>query len=274
MIWTLHVRPKNLILILGYSFAPALSCLLSGQITLFLLLGLTLFLRLHGTRPFLAGVSLWFCMLKPHLFVPFGIALIAWMIAKRAYQILLGTITATSFSSAITYVIDPGIWGHYAQMMREVRIDRISIPCFSMVLRDHVPPRYAWLQYLPLALGSLWALLYYRRHRADWDWLEHGSLLMFVSVLVAPYTWFMDQCVLIPALLHGAYVARSRSLIALLALGSAFIEIEILRGVPLLRSMVFLWTTPAWLLWYLVATRWQRRLDRLPTSEAPLTAAV
>jgi hypothetical protein len=255
MVWVMHDRPKNQLHWLGYSFAPALSCLLSGQVTIFLLLGLALFLRFHRSRPFLAGVSLWLCMLKPHLFLPFGVVLIVWVILTRSYKILLGTVVALGVSSAVAVMFDPLVWVQYGQMMRTARIDRLAIPCLSIMLRQKISPNTIWLQYLPAVLGCVWALGYFRRHRDDWDWLEHGSLLMLVSVLVAPYTWFMDQVILIPALLHAAYVTRSRNLVAILALASAVIEVEILRGLPLLQSALFLWTAPAWLVWYIFATR-------------------
>jgi hypothetical protein len=85
--------------------------------------------------------------------------------------------------------------------------------------------------------------------------MAHGSLLMLVSVLAAPYSWLMDQAILIPALLHAAYLIRSRSVVAILALASAVIEIGILCGLPLMFSASWLWTAPAWLTWYLYATR-------------------
>src|SRR5258708_32325658 len=85
--------------------------------------------------------------------------------------------------------------------------------------------------------------------------MEHGSLLMLVSVLVAPYTWFTDQAILIPALLHAAYLTRSRSLVAILALASAVIEIGALRGLAPTHSALYLWTAPAWLAWCLYALR-------------------
>lgn len=255
MVWIMHGRPKNQLHFLGYSFAPALSCLLSGQMAIFLLLGLVLFLRLHRSRPFLAGASLWLCMLKPHLFLPFGVALLAWVIITRSYKLLLGSVVAFGLSSAIAFMLDPLGWVNYRQMMIAVRIDRIAIPCWSVVLRHVVSPHTLWLQCLPAILGCAWALAYFRKHRDDWDWMEHGSLLMLVSVLVAPYTWFMDQVILIPALLHAAYFTRARSVVAALALASAIIEIAIFRGVPLLHSAFYLWTAPAWLAWYLCATR-------------------
>ena len=257
MLRHLNGQPRSPLYLLAYSFAPALSCLLSGQITLFLLFGLVLFLRFHATRPLLAGAALWLCLLKPHLFLLFGMVLLVWIVTDRAYKLLLGTAAAVAFSTAVVLLFDHPAWAHYRQMMLQARIDRLPSPCLSMLLRAHVPPHTLAVQCLPAALGCVWALAYYARHRAAWSWLEHGSLLVLVSVLLAPYTWFMDQCVVIPALLYAAYRTQSRALIALLAVGSAMIEIELLRGVPLLHGAIYAWAPPAWLLWYLLARRFR-----------------
>jgi hypothetical protein len=267
MIRRTHGDPKNQIHWLGYSFAPALSCLLSGQITIFVLFGLAVFLRFHRSKPFLAGLSLWFCLLKPHLFLPFGISLLAWVVLSRSYKILAGAASSIVISSAVTFWLDPSAWAHYGQMMNSRRPDLMPIPCLSVLLRQHIG-HTDWLQYLPAAAGCVWAIGYFRKHRDEWDWLHHGSLLMLISVLVAPYTWFMDQAILIPALLHGAYSARSKRSIAVLALASAAIEIEILRGLPLLQSYFYLWTAPAWLAWYLFSNRLVRdSLSAFSTAE-------
>lgn len=255
MVWIMQGHPKNLLHLLGYSFAPALSCLLAGQVSLFILLGLVFFLRWHRSRPFLAGASLWLCLLKPHLFLPFGVVLLAWIIFTRNYKIVAGTAFALGISTTIAMILDPRVWTQYAQMMSAARIDRVLMPCVGSLLRFYVPPHTLWLQCLPAGLGCLWAVAYFLKHRDRWNWVEDGSLLMLVSVFVAPYTWFMDQAVLIPALLCGVYCTRSRSLIAILALMSAVIEIEILRGLPLLHSVFYLWTAPAFLVWYVLATR-------------------
>jgi hypothetical protein len=252
--------PKNLLHVLAYSFAPALSCLLAGQVSLFVLLGLVLFLQLHRSRPFLAGASLWLCLLKPHLFLPFGVVLLLWIILSRSYRILAGTAFALGLSSAVATLLNPLVWTQYTQMMRTTRIDRLPIPCLSVVLRQYVYPHTLWLQCLPATIGCAWALVYFLQRRHEWDWIEDGSLLMLVSVLVAPYSWFMDQAVLIPALLHGLYFARSRTLVAIFAMLSAVIEIFAIRGVEL-HSAFYLWTAPAWLLWYLWAARASRAIE-------------
>jgi hypothetical protein len=258
IVWVMHGRPNNLVPLLGYSFAPALVCLLAGQVSIFVLLGLALFLRLHRSHSFLAGASLWFCLLKPHLFLPFGIVLLVWAVTTPSYKLLAGVAVALGFTTAVAVLWDPLVWLHYSQMMRTTSIARMQqqlIPCLSIMLRWTISRKTMWLQYVPSAFACIWALAYFRRHRDDWDWMEHGSLLMLVSVLVAPYAWLMDQAILIPALLHAAYLTRSRSLIAILALASAVIDIGALRGMALLHSAFYLWTAPAWLAWYLYAVR-------------------
>jgi hypothetical protein len=161
--------------------------------------------------------------------------------------------------------MNPLVWMQYGEMMHQERLDRVLIPSPSTMLRQHVYPHTLWLQCLPAGIGCVWALAYYLKRRAEWDWVRDGSLLMLVSVFVAPYTWFMDQAVLIPALLRGAYLTRSRTLIAILALMSAVIEIAIFRKVPLLHSAFYVWSAPGFLVWYLFAGRSRSTLVALET---------
>jgi hypothetical protein len=83
---------------------------------------------------------------------------------------------------------------------------------------------------------------------------------------VAPYCWLFDQGLAIPALLRGAYVTRSRVLLVLLAFASLVIEIELMSGVAI-TSALFLWTAPAWLVWYLVACA---RRNEPPADQRPV----
>jgi len=253
MVWQMHGRPSKLLNFLGYSFAPALVCLIVGQTSLFALLGLVLFLRLHRTRPFLAGVSLWLCALKPHLFLVFGVVLLMWVVVSRSYKVLLGAVTALAASCALTWLLDPAAWGQYSHMMRSYGIEREFIPCWSVVLRLWVSPQTTLLQYVLLLPACCWAVVYFWRKRHSWDWVTDSSLLMLVSILAAPYCWVFDQAAAIPALLDGAYRTRSRVLLALLAAASLGIEVALVCGIRL-PSAFFLWTAPAWLVWYLVST--------------------
>ena len=253
MVWHMHGRPKRLLNFLGYSFAPALVCLITGQTSMFSLLGLVLFFRLHRSRPFLAGMSLWLCALKPHLFLAFGVVLLAWVVVSRSYRVLIGAATAMAASCALAWWIDPTAWVDYAHMVRTDGIENQFIPCLSVVLRLWINPGVMWLQFLLPGLSCVWALGYFLKRRHQWDWFKDGSLLTMVSIFAAPYCWAFDHVVMIPALLHAAYSTRSRILLTLLALASLAIDIGMVMGVQL-PSKLFLFSAPAWLAWFLLAS--------------------
>jgi len=256
MLWIMHGRPKTFRTVLGYTFGPALICLINGQPALLALLGLVLFLRLHRTRPFIAGVSLWLCALKPHLFLPFGVVLLVWIVVSKSYRILAGACAAVAAGCAIAFFIDPMAWTQYAQMVRTFGMERDYIPCLSFYLRFWLSPNTMWVQYLPVGLACVWALGYFWARRKVWDWMEHGSALMLVSILVAPYVWLYDQVLAIPALLHGAYRTQSRGLLVTLALLSALVECALF-GNAVKPQALYLWTpwtAPAWLVWYVAAS--------------------
>ncbi|MGP8173217.1 MAG: glycosyltransferase 87 family protein [Terracidiphilus sp.] len=253
MLWLMHGHPINRLHWLGLSFAPALICMMMGQTSLFALLGYVLFLRLHPTRPFMAGMSLWLCTLKPHLFLPFGVVLLVWVLVSRSYRILAGAAVAMAASCAAVSCIDLAAWIDYARMMRTMGAVSENVPCLSVALRLWLSPQTMWLTYLPAALGCAWALGYFWTRRQAWDWMKHGSPLMLVSFLTAPYSWIYDGCLAIPALLEGAYLTRSKTLLVILAFASVLIEVELIGGIKI-SSVLYLWTAPVWLAWYLCAT--------------------
>jgi hypothetical protein len=141
-------------------------------------------------------------------------------------------------------------WIQYAQMMRTTGVVTEHVPCLSVALRLWISPQTVAVTYLPAALGCTWALGYFWSRRHTWDWMTDGSLLMLVSLLTAPYAWVYDDCLAIPALLHGAYLTRSRILLGVFALASVVIVIELVSGIKLPTNF-YLWTAPAWFAWYL-----------------------
>lgn len=243
-------EPESRMHLLGYAFAPALMCVLNGQSSLFALLGLVLFLKLHRTRTYLAGSALYLCAIKPHLFLPFAAALFLWTAANRSYRLFFGFVTTLSAAMAVTMWFDPMVWSHYRQMMQTSGIANEFIACPAVALRFAIHREAIWLQYLPAALGCGWAVFYYAKHRANWDWMEHGAMLLVVSLMVSPYAWVTDQAILLPAVMLATAHWASPIHIRLLMLASALIEIQDLRGVTL-HSPWVLWTAPFWLAWYL-----------------------
>lgn len=241
---------------LGLGFTPALLCLTMGQTSLFALLGLVLFLRFHAERPFAAGLALWLCALKPHLFLPFTAALALWIVVSRSWKIVAGAVVALAATSAISLALDPRAWSDYLGMLRSPLVNNEFIPCLSDALHHWLWPHQVWTQYLPAALACIWAVAYYWRRRAHWNWMANGSPLILVSLLLAPYAWFYDQCLAIPALLFAAYAVRHRILLTAVSLAilATYLQLRFVH----ITSPLWLWTAPAWFAWYLLAARSQR----------------
>jgi hypothetical protein len=254
MCWRILGRPGGIIRLLGYSFGPALACLLAGQSSLVALLGLVTFLRFHRAKPLLAGLGLWLCTLKPHLFLPFGIVLLAWILVRRAYGVLIGLSLGVAAGAGVVLLLDPSVWVHYHAMFPASGVTREFIPCLSVALRLWIRPFSIWLQFVPAVIACLWAVYFFWKRKEIWDWSKDGSLLMVISIMVAPYCWFTDQALLIPAVLYAACITNSRYLLSVLALISAAIELMLLCSVSM-HSPLYLWTAPAFLAWYVFAVR-------------------
>jgi hypothetical protein len=217
-----------------------------------MLCGLSLFLRLHKSRPFAAGAALWLCTLKPHLFLPYALVLLIWIFVSRSYRILSGAAAAFAVGAAITSLVDPAAWSQYIYYMRTSVITREFTPCLGDLLRDRINPSAEWIAFIPAILGCIWALFYFWPRRHAWDWLEHGSPLLLVSLLVAPFGWIFDQSVALPAILFAVSRNLSQTMLSLLALIYVLIEVQIVSPFGL-HSALYLWIAPAWLVWYLFA---------------------
>ncbi|MGA9060128.1 MAG: glycosyltransferase 87 family protein [Terracidiphilus sp.] len=252
MLWKILDTSGSRLNWLGYCFPPALFCVILGQTSILLLFGLVLFLRLHKTRPFAAGTALWLCTLKPHLFLPFALVLLAWILVSRSYRILAGGVVAFAAGAAITSFVDPSAWSQYAYYMRTSVITREFTPCLGDLLRDSIHPSAEWLAFVPAMIGCVWALAYFWPRRHAWDWLENGSPLLLVSLIVAPFGWIFDQALAIPAVLFAVSRNSSQNLLSVLALIYILMEMQIVSPFGL-HSMAYLWTAPAWLVWYLFA---------------------
>ncbi|MGD0832401.1 MAG: glycosyltransferase 87 family protein [Terracidiphilus sp.] len=254
LLWILNGRPDTRYHLFGYLFAPALACMMAGQLGIFLLLGVVLFLFLYQSRPLLSGAALLLCSLKPHLLLPFAVVLFLWIVWSRAYRILLGFAAALAASLALSYCIDVHAWQQYSLMMRAGGAVNEAVPVLSVTFRNLLDRNAVALQFLPQTCACLWGIWYFWTRRTRWNWMDHGLVLLLVSVLCTPFGWFFDETILLPAILAGVYcaVAARRSLWPL-ALFAGVAAAELLAHVQA-TSPFYLWTTPAWLAWYLYAT--------------------
>ena len=96
--------------------------------------------------------------------------------------------------------------------------------------------------------------LYFWSERSDWEWMDQGLLVLLVGAICTPFGWITDEAVVLPAVLTGAYRATSpRRSIWPIVLFAGAVMVELMMNAPI-KSHLYLWTTPAWLCWYLYAT--------------------
>ena len=255
IVWLLEGRPSSRIHLFGYLFPPALACLMAGQLGIFCLLGVSVFLLWHERRPFYAGAALLPLTLKPHLFFAAALVLLCWVVWRRSPRILAGLVAAMAASFAVVLLFDREAWAQYIAMMHSNLIQDRFAPTLSAYLRLYLAREMVWVEYFPAAMACGWALWYFWSRRERWSWMDHGLLVLLLSVMCAPYAWLTDEAVLLPAVLVGVYRAIEvrRSLIPIAIFGAAAL-IELYGNVRI-TSWYYTWTTPAWLAWYLYATK-------------------
>jgi hypothetical protein len=249
----LRVPPEDRALV--FLFAPAIAVFRTAQTSPFLLLGFSLFLCLHRRRPFLAGASLLFMAIKPHLFLVFWAVLLADSIYRRRLLVFAGLAAALAAGTLFAMSFNTHIWQNYFAMLRGSDLDSEFFPTTSMMFRLLIDSRAIWLLFIPSAVAIVWGVWYYTRNRLVWHWGTHGMLLMLVTVLATPYSWFPDEIVLLPALVFAITFPyrRARSLEILVVINLAAILV-LMAGNRSIVSTVYLWTPSAWLAWFLYAT--------------------
>ncbi|HEV2136288.1 MAG TPA: glycosyltransferase family 87 protein [Terracidiphilus sp.] len=267
LLWRLNGRPASRIHLFGYLFAPAIACMMSGQLSIFLLLGVVVFLSFHRSHPLMAGAALLPCALKPHLFLVVACVLLVWSVYRRNFRVLFGFMTALLASCAVTLIFDVHVWRQYFAMMSELGVLQMFIPTFGDALRFLIDRNATVLQFVPLMLGTGWGLWYFWTRRDRWSWTSEGLLLLLVSDACAPYGAFTDECILLPLVLVGLYRAaesKRSSIPLMLANGAALIEL--FAHVNII-SPYYLWSVPAWLAWYFYAGRKVERRSKYPVSQ-------
>lgn len=245
-------EPDDRLYLISYFFPPVVACIMAGQLGLFLLLGFVLFLRFEWDHPYVAGLGLAVCLLKPHLFVPFGLVLLLSCCYHKRWRILLGGAGGLLLACGSATLIDPNGWAQYARMMKttaEVQSD--FIPTVSTFVRILIDPNRAWLQFVPVFIASCWALGYFWRRRHLWEWTADGLLVLGVSLLCSPHAWLTDEAVLLPLIIVGLMRAQAAGK-SLIPFGVVIVAAlaEIFLNCPP-TSWYYIWTPSVWLGLYL-----------------------
>jgi hypothetical protein len=114
---------------------------MAGQVSILILLGTALFLRMNGEQPLLAGVSLLLVSFKPHLFLLFWPVLLLHSFYQRRYRVLLGLAAAMLVAAGFAMYSDPGVWSHYFAAARSEGLESQYFPTLSSTLRVLIPTK-------------------------------------------------------------------------------------------------------------------------------------
>jgi len=248
LIQSRYEASDKILFLFGVSFGPAVLCLLSGQTAIFVLLGYCLFLSLYRTSPFWSGCSLWLCALKPHLFLPTAVVMTLWALYRRNYKFLIGIASTIAVSSAVAVKYDASIFSHYWAMLSNPELSRELVPSAAILLRRMLPNSVRWVQYLPAIIGCVWAAWLFQRKREVWKWEDQGSIVLLVSLAVAPYSWISDLTIAVPALLF-ATLRFDRQFALVMALLTSSVELMTIFH-PNLHAPIYAIFAPACLGFY------------------------
>src|ERR1700751_5793797 len=252
-------QSRSLCVVIGYTFAPVLGCLLAAQIGLLLLLGIVLFLVGEEKRPFLAGAALLLPFAKPHLLVFFWLALVIWVMARKKIAVAEGFLVAVASATGITLLIDHAAFQHYFRFLHTAAIENEFIPTVSGVLRLLLFRPYFRLQFVPMAFGLLWSVWYCVKHRTNWDCRDHGLAVMVVSILTTPYGWLTDEVVLMPAMVFAGVAilggqkkirVTKRIALGIFAVLNWILLMLLALHIPLQLGLYF-WSSLLWFSWFL-----------------------
>lgn len=247
---------RSLCLLWGIAFAPVLACLMAGQASLLVLAALVLFLRWEKTFPFWAGAALIVPLAKLQLFAPFFLVFAIWAILSKRWSVIAGLVTALCAAVALALAFDPNIFTHYEITITRDHISGDFIPTLSGVIRALLFPRLMWVQFVPVTVGLIWAMWYYRKVER-WDWRTNGLAILLACILVAPYAFLNDEVVLLPVLLYAGlrinersdWDTKARLLLWVLTTLSGTLLLLVIWAVSL-GSGLYFWSGLVWAGWY------------------------
>ena len=193
-------------LVLAATFVPGLIALRMGQISPWLLLGITGFLRAEraqgaqrARRDLLAGAALALLMIKPHVTYLFLLAALwwAWRNRRRHWRVLIGWLAALIGASVLVSLVSTDVFFCYLGAAAGPPL-YWAPPTIGTWLRLLFGPEHGWLQFLPPLVGGLALVIWLWRRRGPWCWMDVTGPLLLASSVTAAYGWSYDQLVLLP----------------------------------------------------------------------------
>lgn len=218
----------------GALFVPNIDGLAWNQIGFLITLGIAgLFWSLVRGKDIYAGVFLAVISLKPHLFLPLGLALLAWILLKRRFAILYSCLITIGVLLAAAVYRFPSIVSSWLSWTTDRTYD-VSVPSVVGLVRScffeftGIAPYWPMALIPGLVLVSLLAWLV--KCKGDIDWGRTMPWLLGLSLAAAPFINIHDlsillinQVVIVARLSHAGISTRVKgiylSLLVLLQAG-------------------------------------------------------
>jgi hypothetical protein len=244
-----------------------------GQITPLMLGALTAFLLLaRSRRDFLAGVCLIGLGMKPHLLYLVVLAILLWTARSRRWKIAIGMGTIYALATAVALLFDPPALDYF-HGTTQAALDTIC--GVGGALRSIFGMQYAWLQFVPTVVGTVWFAVYWSRHRKTWQWEEHVPMLVLVSLVTAPYAWNHDYVLTLPAFVAlTVTLSKTRTDWMLPCTFYLVLQVAIFNEIELFSKAWAAASGVLWLVFYLAVQRYfgsTRQTGALPLA-APASA--
>lgn len=239
----------------AFAYMPTLQTIRIGQISIWLLAGVTGFLlAVRFKREYLAGAALALLAIKPHIPYLFLAGVAWWMLRERRWKILLGGVATLLAASAVVTMISPRVFMQY--------LDTIAKPplywhttTLGYWLRVVFGLKLNWLQFLPTVIGIVLFITWALHRKGGWDWQQLAPGLLLASIISAAYGWPIDQVILLPVvvvllvrlhcmshkqhiILLSVYISTQLGMFALNQLG---IEASYYYWYPLVLAGLYVW---------------------------------
>lgn len=172
-----------------------------------------------------------------------------WTINEKRFRLLSGAVLGLTVACLTPLCFDPHIFADYVPVLHRANAFSHGMPNLSSLVHTRVPS-VVESQYALTLVSSFWAIRLFPKRKQEWDWNREGLFLILVSVASAPYSWFQDEALLLPAILSAIYACTDWgvSLAGFAVIDGAALLLVMLT-VPLLTG-AYLWTSVAWFLWY------------------------
>lgn len=270
-LWNIYHGAENklwLALVVSFCFTPMYSVLSKGQVTPWVVLGITGLLLYFGGKLNIwwASICLVLISTKPQLFYLLWPALGIWVISQRKWKLVFTGIVIGLITILVTLLVNNQVIFHYITAIQEYPYDQWATPTIGSYLRLFwLGVDKFWVQYLPACFGLGWLILHYLKNRENWVWRDQIPILILISLLTSPYAWTYDIIIILPAILIAtSWLIRQNKPLKIafwlaytaINLGNLLLHIK-------LNDFWFLWLTPSYFLWYLGIRYWHRHLPKV-----------